>query len=247
MRSSDVVLILVVLGGVARADVSALPCRPTIACTADIVPSGSFELEAGYLFRRLAHDKNQSSVPFLLKLSLSDSLQLQVGSNGPTFASMQSFFDDVLAGLKLRVHRQTEYVPSLALSAQISVPTAEAMGYVRTYDALLAGYVTKDLGWLHADYNVGVNLWRVESEPLTQAWTALALSVPFGRGFGGMVEGYVFSDAAPIAPRDAGILSAISYQPRRWLVIDAGPDLGLESTRIISAFVGVTIDPIALW
>jgi hypothetical protein len=34
-------------------DRQALPCRPTIACTADIVPPGSFELEIGYLFRKL--------------------------------------------------------------------------------------------------------------------------------------------------------------------------------------------------
>jgi hypothetical protein len=248
MRSSEAIVIVALLAGVAHADVSALPCRPTIACTADIVPSGTFELEAGYLYRRLAHDKNQSSVPFLLKLSLTDALQLQVGSNGPTFAPMQSFFDDVVAGLKLRVHRQTERTPSLAVSALVSVPTAEAMGYLRTYDALLAAYVTKDIGWLHADFNVGLNLWRVESEPLTQLWTALALSVPVGRGFGAMVEGYVFSDAAPIAERDAGVLSAISYQPRPWLVIDAGPDVGLvRDTRTVSAFVGVTIDPVALW
>lgn len=248
MRSSEALLVIALLAGVARADVSALPCRPTIACTADIVPSGTFEVEAGYLYRRLAHEKNQSSVPFLLKLSLTDALQLQIGSNGPTFGPGQSYFDDLIVGLKLRVTRQRERMPAIALSAEVSIPTAEAMGYLRTYDALFTGYVTKDIGWLHADYNVGLSVWQFESTPLTQLWTALALSVPIGGGFGAMIEGYVFSDAAPVAARDAGVLSAISYQPRKWLVIDAGPDVGLEhATRIVSAFVGVTIDPVALW
>lgn len=246
MRSSEPLLVLALLAGVAHAD--ALPCRPTIACTADIVPSGTFELEAGYLYRRLAHDRNQSSLPFLLKLSLTDELQLQLGSNGPTFGTAQSYFDDVIAGLKLRLVRQGPRMPAIAVSAEVSVPTAEAMGYLRTYDALLTAYVTKDLAWLHADWNAGLSVWRFDGTPLTQVWTALALSVPLGRGFGAMLEGYVFSDASPVSPRDAGILSAVSYQPRKWLVIDAGPDIGLEhSTRVASAFVGVTIDPVALW
>ncbi len=66
-------------------DLKALPCRPTIACTADIVPPGSFELEIGYLFRKLRSPLLQHSVPFLAKLTLAEWVQLQVGGNGPTF------------------------------------------------------------------------------------------------------------------------------------------------------------------
>ncbi len=250
MRAAVVVLLL---AASARADItpeltySALPCRPTIACTADFVPPGVFEIELGYIYRRLAGATNESAVPFLMKLTLAEWAQLQVGSNGPTFQGSASYFDDVTAGLKVRVHHQTAYVPALSLSAAISVPTAAAMGYTRTYDALFTSYITKDVGWLHADWNVGLNVWRIEGMPLRQAWTALALSVALGKGFGAMVEGYVFSDASPIAPHDAGILSALSYQPRKWLVLDAGPDLGLESTRVVSAFVGVTFIAGELW
>lgn len=60
-------------------DLTALPCRPTIACTADIVPPGSFELEIGYLFRKLRSPLLQHSVPFLAKLTLAEWVQLQVG------------------------------------------------------------------------------------------------------------------------------------------------------------------------
>jgi hypothetical protein len=48
----------------------ALPCRPTIACTADIVPPGVTELELGYLYRRLGTSANQHSIPFLLNSSM---------------------------------------------------------------------------------------------------------------------------------------------------------------------------------
>jgi hypothetical protein len=65
-------------------DTQTLPCRPTIACTADFVPPGAFELEAGYQYRRLAGNQRQSSFPFLAKLTLDRWVQAQVGSNGYT-------------------------------------------------------------------------------------------------------------------------------------------------------------------
>ena len=63
-----------------------------------------------------------------------------------------------------------------------------------------------------------------------------------------MIEGYYFSDAAPLAPTDAGVLLAIAYNVRSWFVIDLGADIGLiERNRDVSAFVGVTILPVSLW
>jgi hypothetical protein len=57
---------------------SALPCRPTIACTADFVPPGVMELESGYIYRRLGSGANQSSIPFLLKRTVLEWVQLQI-------------------------------------------------------------------------------------------------------------------------------------------------------------------------
>jgi len=231
--------------------VSAMPCRPTVACTADIVPPGVLELEAGYLYRRLGNAANQSSAPFLLKLTVTEWLQLQLGSNGPTVTSEPSqarYLDDVVAGVKLHVLDQSPIAPSIALSAVLGVPTFEATGYTRTYDALGTVYVTKDLGWLHADWNLGGSVLRVERSPQFQAWTALALSIQLPRGFTAMLEGYYFSDAPPLAPRDGGLLAAVGYQPRKLVVVDAGVDLGLvRATRAASAFVGVTLVLAELW
>jgi hypothetical protein len=233
------------------ASYKALPCRPTIACTADIVPPGVIELEMGYLYRRLARAVNQQSVPFLLKLTLAEWAQLQFGSNGPTFASMPvpaRFFDDVTLGLKLHLQDQEARIPSLSFSATASIPTRAAEGYLRTYDALFIFYVTKDFAWLHADLNLGLNLWQLEAAPHTQPWLALALSVALPRGFGPMLELYYFSDAAPVAPSDAGMLVALSYQPRNWIVFDAGFDVGfVAATRSASAFAGLTFIPLDLW
>jgi len=66
------------------AEQRALPCRARIACTADILPPGSAEVESGYLYRRLHPPARQHSVPFLAKLTLTDWVQLQLGGNGAT-------------------------------------------------------------------------------------------------------------------------------------------------------------------
>jgi hypothetical protein len=52
-----------------------------------------------------------------------------------------------------------------------------------------------------------------------------------------------FAAAQPMAPRDAGMLLAISYNVTSWLVLDGGADLGLASGRSLSAFAGFTLSP----
>ena len=101
-------------------------------------------------------------MPFLLKLTVAEWLQLQVGSNGPTFASAPAsarFFDNIAFVAKAHLYDQTRLVPSLSLSFSFAFPTAAASGYTRAYDALFIAYITKDLGRVHADLNVGYNLY----------------------------------------------------------------------------------------
>lgn len=228
-----------------------LPCRPTIACTADITAAGTSEIEAGALCRRVDDSGRQWTFPLLTKLSLSRVVQLQVGTNGYSIARGRvpaQYLDDVTVGPKLHLVDQAAYVPSFALSAAASIPTFRRSGYERTYDALFTAYVTKDFGWLHADLNFGLNVWRVEDAPKKQPFVALALSVPLPGPFGFMVEGYVFGDAAPVATRDGGLLFAISHAPTPWLMFDFGGDVGAcPSTRAYSLFVGMTIVPVVFF
>jgi len=232
-------------------DRKALPCRPTIACTADIVPPGSFELETGYLFRKLHRPIMQHSVPFLAKLTLAEWVQLQVGGNGPTFANGPEparFVDDIVAGFKFHLADQDRYVPSFSWSVELSSPLAAAAGYIRTYDLLATLYFTKDFSWLHADFNVGFNLWRLEGPVLPQPWVALALSVELPAQFTVMAENYFFVDASPVASKDGGLLLAVAFAARPWLVLDVGGDIGyFASQRSVSAFVGMTILPVDFW
>jgi hypothetical protein len=233
-----------------------LPCRPTIACTADIVPPGTVDLEAGALFRSLGRGSSPSAsrqwtFPFLAKLTLEPWVQLQVGSNGFTAATglaPQDFFDDVVVGPKFHLLDQTQWAPSLSFSGELSIPTFRGQGYVRTYDALFTAYVTKDVGLVHADFNVGWNLWRVDGAPLSQGLVALALTANIPPPFGVMGEAYYFSNAAPVAPRDGGVLFAFTHSPRSWLVFDMGADIGwFPSWRAYSVFVGMPIIPVVPW
>jgi len=231
-------------------ETKSLPCRPTIACTADIVVPGAIEIETGALFRRLDATGRQWTFPVLAKLTVANWLQVQAGGNGYTVLRGNvpaQFLDDVQLGAKFHVLDQGPAAPSISFSALASIPTFRAQGYLRTYDTLLTAYVTKDLGPLHADLNVGENVWRVQA-PLPQEWIALAISVNLPPPFGVMAESYYFTDARPVALRDGGFLFAVSHSPKPWLVFDFGGDVGMfPSTRSYSLFIGMTIVPVLLW
>ena len=234
------------------ADDHALPCRPTIACTADLTPPGTFEIEFGYLLRRLAPSTWQHSTPLLLKLTTAEWLQLQVGTSGYVVGDdpkSSSYFDNVTLGSKFHLRDQTRGGPSISFSATVSVPTVSGQaGYVPTWAALFTLYVSKDIRWLHADLNLGANLFRLEGVPLTQAFATLALSTGLPHGVGLMLEAYGFTDANPFSSADAGVLAAICFQPRSWIVLDVGGDFGLvPATRAGSLFAGITFIPVVLW
>jgi hypothetical protein len=207
-------------------------------------------VEAGALFRRIGATGRQWTFPVLAKLTVADWLQLQAGSNGYSVTRGDipaQYFDDAQFGAKLHVLDQGRVIPSLAFSALASIPTFQGKGYLRTYDALFTAYVTKDMGPVHVDLNLGESLWKVQA-PRPQEWVALALSVNLPRPFGVMAEGYYFTDATPIATRDGGFLFAISHSPKQWLIFDCGADVGtFPSMRAYSLFVGMTVVPVLLW
>jgi hypothetical protein len=230
----------------------ALPCRPTIACTADLVQDGAVEIELGVMSRRIGIAATQYSTPYLLKLTLASWVQIQLSGNGWVTANRDAraqYFDDVVVGPKFHLWNQSARVPSVSVSAEFGAPTwTGQLGYLRTYDAFATAYVTKDFGWLHADLNFGLNVWRVESSPIAQGFVALALSASLPDDLGVMLEGYFFSDALPVNARDGGILSAVTWSPRSWLTFDVGTDLGwFRLTRQFSVFSGVTVIVADLW
>jgi hypothetical protein len=232
---------------------AARPCRPAVSCTADIVAPGSLEAELGAFYSKLGGDDRLWAYPFLLKQTFTKLLQLQVGSNGYTVVHsspgvpIARHVDNLIVGPKLHLLDQGSLAPSLALTGQASLPV-----FASGHDgAFFTGHASKDIGLIHVDWNVGVDVWwggGESADPAAQPFTALALSVSPTPPFGVALEGYIFGDAQPYAARDGGIRAAVTMTPRPWLVFDFGGDVGwFPSTHAYSLFVGMTVVPVVFW
>jgi hypothetical protein len=228
---------------------NAQPCRPTITCTADITSPGTLEVEAGGQWEHTS-GRNEGSFPFLLKQTFLSWLQLQVGSNGYTLLRdgiQAQYLDNVVIGPKLHLVDQGKLAPSLAVSAEVSVPTFDATGYNRYIDLFLVTYASKDLGPIHVDLNGGAYLWRLEALE-AQAFVSGVLSMSLPLNLGPELEGYYFSDAAPVASHDGGVRAAMTWKARPWLVLDLGGDVGFfPSVREFTLFAGLTVIPVVFY
>jgi hypothetical protein len=106
----------------------ALPCRPTVSCTAELAAPGVLELETGAIYTSVTGTR-ALAVPFLVKQTVASFLQLQAGSNGYTVThgpSPMSYFDNAVFGPKVHLFDQGDARPAFALSALASVPTSPA-------------------------------------------------------------------------------------------------------------------------
>lgn len=230
-------------------DVRVLPCRPTIACTAEIVKGGVLEVETGFA-RRQSADEPAHSVAALLKYSLTDRLQLQLGTNNLVMmqhGSATQSFDGVFAGPKLVLLEQRARAPAIAVSALFMFPTRDGADAVtQTTDGYFWIYASKDLPWLHADFNVGLNVLSLDSHPAVQELVALSLSRDLAFGFGAMLEGYAFEGGGDYAAHDAGVLTGLTYSIGPRVMLDAGVDIALHrDSRDLTMFAGVTFAPYA--
>jgi hypothetical protein len=241
----------------AEEEMRVLPCRPTVSCSADIVPPGALEIELGYAARRVQPDGFFHLQPLLLKLTILRWLQVQLGTNGYVFTSGDvsktlQYIDDVSLGLKFHFVDQdrTGITPSLAASAALSVPTPYRNDtFPFAYDASFWLYASKDYGPLHVDLNGGLNVWQFDiNQRSLQPFVSLATAVSLPLGFGAMAEGYWFDYGGPIALRDAGLLLAGSYAPAPRVLFDAGVDWSfVPATRTYTLFAGVTFIPARFW
>lgn len=226
--------------------VEAQACRPTIACMAEIVPAGYFEVEAGYGGRSsgaFAH-----SGQLLLKYSLFDNLQLQLATNNVFLAGVgivPRAFDGVMPGVKWKINDQGTVLPSNALSVHLMMPThAFDDANQKTFDLQAWWYLSKDIAFVHADFNLMVNVFDLGGTPTPQGLATLAIAFDLTHGFGFFTELYSAFGNAQAVPLDGGSLNGFSFAPIDELVFDVGGDIGLyQSTRAFSLFAGVTFVP----
>ncbi len=227
-------LVLLALGGV-----KAQPCRPTVACTAELVPAGHAEVEVGVLGTRAI-----SAVTVLAKLSLMDWLQVQLGSDG--FLVNQggaiTAVDGAVGVLKARLLAQDGWLPTVSLSARAAVPTRPPLPAVQsTLDLGGTLHVSKDLGDAHLDLNGTV---LVAGLAALQGQVAFAVSTSLSETLGAALE--LHSTMGSALPNDGGVRAVLSWSPAPQLVFDVGADLGFfRQTRAWSLFAGVVLVPTA--
>ncbi|MFT3709870.1 MAG: hypothetical protein QM817_19745 [Archangium sp.] len=228
--------------------IEAQACRPTIACMAELVPAGTFEVEAGY-GGRMSNGAFAHSGQLLLKYSVLDHLQLQLATNNVFLAGAglaPRAFDGVMPGLKWKVNDQGTFMPSNALSAHLMMPThGFADASQKTFDLQAWWYVSKDVGIVHADFNLMFTLYDLGSgKPIPQGLSTLAVSADLSHGFGVFTEVYSTWGNAQAIPLDGGSLNGISFSPVDEVVFDLGGDIGFfPGTRAFTVFAGVTFVP----
>jgi hypothetical protein len=228
-------------------DARVVACRPTVTCTAELAPPGTVELELGYQLKR-SGGAFQHGTPFLLKLPVEPWLELQLGSNGYTYASAaMRYFDDLVAGAKLHLADQGARRPSLAVTTSVSVPTASQRGYTRTYDLGIVGHASKDVGRLHLDFNVGLVVYQLGGPRAYQPFSAFAATYAATPRVSLAIEPHYIADASPLGSRDAGAIAAVEIAARSWLVVDAAIDVIGWDQRAVIAIAGVSIAPGRLW
>lgn len=227
--------------------VEAQACRPTIACMAEIVPAGFFEVEAGY-GGRLGGGPAMHSGQLLLKYSVLDHLQLQLATNNLFLVGAGTparAVDGVMPGLKWVVNDQGTWAPSNALSVHLMMPThGFEDASQQTWDLQAWWYVSKDVSFVHADFNLMLNVFDLGGTPIPQGLSSLAVAFDLTHGFGCFTELYSTWGNAQAVPLDGGSLNGFSYAPIDELIFDVGVDVGLyQANRALTVFAGVTFVP----
>jgi hypothetical protein len=224
-----------------------LPCRPTVACTAEISAPGQLESEAG-LQHKVTSGGRADSAPLLFKLSLTDNFQLQVGTPGPTLLSGDGSSSYLEASQVLgKVAFQLREGTTVGATAALNLPTAS--GIEKRTDGLFALLGSQDLLGFHADLNLGLNVLGLgQPGKAAQGWAALSVSHELPLDLTGMVEGWHSTAGGDYTGKDTGFLFALGWSPTSWICVDVGGDVALfGSDRRFSAFVGVTFVPVDLW
>lgn len=222
-------------------------CRPTIACMAEIVPAGFFEVEAGY-GARVASGQAMHSGQLLLKYSLFNNLQLQFATNNLFLVGAGTAaraVDGVMPGVKWQVNKQGSWAPSNALSVHLMMPTHSFVdASQQTFDLQAWWYLSKDISFVHADFNLMLSVSDLGGTPIPQGLSTLAVAFDLGKGWGFFTELYSTWGNAQAVPLDGGSLNGFCFAPIDELVFDLGADIGLyQANRSFSVFAGLTFVP----
>jgi hypothetical protein len=217
--------------------IAANPNRPTVSNPANITEYGVLELEYGW--DRLWREENidQTSAGGLLKFGLLCDVELRWNttsflSQADTSGTHRTFGDNWL-GTEIRFHRQTTYLPTMAFSYAIKIPSAgteDGLGTGRVDHSFTFGASEKV-----AHFNLDFNFTQfLVGRPNAAGFDenqqfALAFSRTIHGGLQFVGEFYGQTQLNNTAPGFASSLWAVTYTIVPRLVIDGGFEVGLTS------------------
>ena len=225
----------------------ATPYRPSVAGGAFMSRPGWLELELGA--QRLGgHDTDRrDSLPYLLKLALSEQWGLLLGGEAqirqtPAGASGLSGVGDTTFTLKYRLPWDVEGT-AFGAEAAVKLPTARLGLGSGERDYSLKGIYSQDLaGDFHLDLNLGGTRQGAVAagQSRTQLAWAGAVSHPAGEAWS-LVLDYSGTRQSGV-PSTSQLLAGASFSASKRVVLDAGLARGLSrAAPQWTAFAGMTV------
>ena len=218
--------------------ITAVPNRPTIASTAEMVPLGVFEIEYG-----LEGGDGHQNINGLLKWGAAKNLELWFLNNPVEREGGTAGLGDSGAGFKYKLFPQLKARPTVAILYVATLPTAKPELGVGAMAYLVQVLVSKDFGKHHFDVNEGVQfVGRPRLVGFDRRYfTALSYSLPLkGKwGYTGEIAGYSWQNA--VTPASMTLLNAATYNITPRLVLDGGAYFAAYGNLPrMTFFVGVT-------
>ncbi len=219
-------------------EIAAVPNRPTIASTAEMVPLGVFEIEYG-----LEGGDGHQNINGLLKWGAAKNLELWFLNNPVEREGGTAGLGDSGAGFKYKLFPQLKARPTVAILYVATLPTAKPELGVGAMAYLVQVLVSKDFGKHHFDVNEGVQfVGRPQLGGFDRRYfTALSYSLPLkGKwGYTGEIAGYSWQNA--VTPASMTLLNAATYNITPRLVLDGGAYFAAYGNLPrMTFFVGVT-------
>lgn len=225
----------------AATEIVAVPNRPTIASTAEVVQPGVLELEYGF-----EGGDGHQNINGLMKFGLTKWLEVRVANNPILRDSAVFGTGDSGAGFKLRMFSQNEKGrPTATLLYAVTIPSASHALGTQAYGHAIQILVSKDFGKHHFDWNEGIQL-SGRPRPLPSGYdrgyfSALSWSHPLRGKWGFTAELAGTSKINDTTPGVMTILFAPTYSVSPRLVLDAGGYVAAYGNLPrVTAFVGVT-------
>ncbi len=207
-------------------EIAASPSRPTWTGGASTSDRGEVESDFGFQWQSIGMGGHQWSLPSSIRYGLTSRLELRWGmpahmaQSGGGATSLKGISDQGLSA-EYRFHEQGPWMPALALSYAVKIPTANprkgfGTGYI---DHQLIFIASRDLGKVHFDFNtVGTIAGGPDGHDGATQF-GLALSVPVTSRFTCVLDSY--GGAQPgTTDKYGAALSGGTWALRPWLVVD---------------------------